>query len=140
MVKDLGMVIGTFEPIDWRAFYSIQKKRRAVEAEAAARAKARAKARAVLVDTCTRVPQELPCLTCPWEATRTGCGRSVDPDKVSCCLSFVDWFRAAWPAVVQGIKRAAPELEPPKAASVKEYAHIVTGAEENVKEEKHGLL
>ena len=140
MMKDLGMLIGTFEPIDWRAFYSIQQKRRAAEAEAAARAKARAKARAVLVDTITRVPQKLPCLTCKWEAAPTGCGRSVDPDKVSCCLSFVEWFHTVWPAVVESIKRAAPEPEPPKAASVKEYAPIVTGAEENVKEGQDGLL
>ena len=37
-------------------------------------------------------------------------------------------------------KRAAPELEPPKAAKENEYAPIVTGAEENVKEGQDGLL
>ena len=136
MVKDLGMVIDTFGSIDWRGYYSLSIKRREEEA----RAKAWAQKRAELAEMFTRVPQELPCLTCKWEATPGGCGRGVDPDRVACCSAFVKYFRIAWPEIAEGIKRAAPELEPPKAASKIGCALIVTGAEENVKEGQDGLL
>ena len=136
MVKDLGMVIDTFGSIGWRGYYSLSIKRREEEA----RAKAWAQKRAELAEMFTRVPQELPCLTCKWEATPGGCGRGVDPDRVACCSAFVKYFRIAWPEIAEGIKRAAPELEPPKAAKENEYAPIVTGAEGNVKEGQDGLL
>ena len=136
MVKDLGMVIDTFGLIDWRRYYSISHQRRAAEAEAVAWEQKRA----ALAEMFTRVPQELPCLTCKWEATPGGCGKGVDPDRVACCSAFVKYFRIAWPEIAEGIKRAAPELEPPKAAKENEYAPIVTGAEGNVKEGQDGLL
>ena len=132
MVKGLN----TFGPFDWKVYYSLSIRRREEEA----RAKAWAQKRAALAERFTRVPQELPCLTCKWEATPGGCGRGVDPDRVACCSAFVKYFRTAWPAITEGIKRAAPELEPPKAAKENEYAPIVTGAEENVKEGQDGLL
>ena len=132
MVKGLN----TFGPFDWKEWYSLSAKRREAEARMAARAKKRAE----LAEMFTRVPQELPCLTCKWEATPGGCGRGVDPDRVACCSAFVKYFRIAWPEIAEGIKRAAPELETPKAASKIEHAPIVTGAEENVKEGQDGLL
>ena len=135
-MKDLGMLIGTFGQINWREYYSISHQRRAAEAEVSAWVQKRA----ALADLFTRVPQELPCLTCPCAATPGGCGRGVDPDRVACCSAFVKYFRIAWPEIAEGIKRAAPELEPPKAASKIGCAPIVTGAEENVKEGQDGLL
>lgn len=128
--------LNTFGPFDWKAYYSLAPRRRAAEAEAAVWAQKRA----ALADLFTRVTQELPCLTCKWEATPGGCGRGVDPDRVACCSTFVKYFRMAWPEITEGIKRAAPELEPPKAASKIGCAPIVTGAEENVKEGQDGLL
>lgn len=55
------------------------------------------------------------------------CGANLDPGET--CFDCAE-----------AQKKAAPELEPPKAASKIEHAPIVTGAEENVKEGQHGLL
>ena len=129
MVKGLN----TFGPFDWKVYYSLAPQRRVAEAEAAAWVQKRA----ALAERFTRVPQDLPCLTCPCAATPGGCGRGIDPDGVTCCRKFAKWYRVAWLAITEGIKRAAPELEPPKAA--KETIHLhCTGSTEKVKE-KYGV-